>query len=116
MCEISATLNAAPAGGANAYSRSTRAPATYTGTGAPGMFDVTKSQHLSMPPNNAVVVAVGSRLRTPAIVLVIWSAGSARQPRMSVRSAAMRSRGSSIDVGTGKRAGAKRFPPASSSL
>src|SRR6185503_19083724 len=81
------------------------------GTGAPGTFDVTKSQHFNMPPNSAVVVDVGNRLRTPASVLVICNAGSARHPLTNARIACIRSRGSSIVNGTGKRAGANRLPP-----
>ena len=75
MCEIRDTFTAAPAGGANVYMRSTRAPPVYTGTGAPGTFVATKSQHFSIPPKSAVVVVVGSRFSTPANGPVSWRNG-----------------------------------------
>ena len=76
-------FTAAPAVGANAYMRSTCAPAANTGTGAPGTLVATKSQHFNMPPKSAVVVEVGSRFSTPASALDMRSAGSARQLRTS---------------------------------
>ena len=103
QCEISETLTAAPAVGANAYRRSTRAPPVNTGTGAPGTFVATKSQHFSMPPNSAVVVAVGSRFSMPASALVICSAGSARQLRTSTPTAP-HALGRIVDVGRHREA------------
>ena len=113
QCDTRVTLTAEPDGGANAKKASTAAPPTNTGIGAPGTFDVTKSTHFSMPPNNAVDVVVGSRFSTPARVEVSRNAGSARHPRTSVPIAVIRARGSEIAAGTGNRTGANWLPPES---
>jgi hypothetical protein len=67
-----------------------------------------------MAPNNAVVIVVGRRLSTSASWPVIASAGSARHPRTRVPTVRMRSCGSVIVAGTGKRAGANLLPPGAS--
>ncbi len=72
---------------------------------------MTKSTFLSMVPKSAVYTGFGRRLSTAETSSKSPSAGSARWRPTRARIARMRATGSTMSIGTGKRAGTKRFPP-----
>ena len=115
QCEISVTLNAAPDGGPNAYSRSTAGAGREHRYGRPGNVrrdEVAALEHAAEQRRRGRGGQPVQRTRERARHL---------QRRLGAPLAYQRADcldtrgGSSIAAGTGKRAGANRLPPASSS-